>query len=601
MSLFLLALLACGPKPAAPSDTLSGAPEIVLNASAVAGVQDPTLRRLLHEHWEHTMSRAPVWATTLGDRRFDDSLGDPSGEAVADAERVTRGLRARAAAIDRAALSPADALTLALFEQRLDAALEQAVCAYWKWSISPRFNAFVDLSTLPEDHPVLAPEHGDSLLARYRAIPAYVDAEIANLREGLRTGFVSNAHSVALVVQQLDAALAEPVETWTLLEPDVRPGAYADPAAIEALRAALRVEVEARIAPAFARYRDALRDEVLPAGRPAGAEGVAALPDGEACYAAVVRGYTTTSRTPDEIHAIGLAEIESINAELAALGERLFGTRDRAAIYARLRTDPALYFTSADEVEAAANHAVAKARAAMPRAFGRLPGAEVVVRPIPPHEAPYTTIAYYRQPSPDGARPGEYFVNTYAPETRPRYEAEVLAYHEAIPGHHLQIAIARELPEVPAFRKYGGFTAFVEGWGLYAERLADELGLYTDDLSRAGMLSFDLWRAGRLVVDTGLHAKGWTRQEAVDFLLANTPQAENNIVNEVDRYVTWPGQALAYKTGQLAIRDARARAEVALGDDFELSAFHDLVLGAGALPLSVMDARIDAWIEGVGR
>ena len=232
----------------------------------------------------------------------------------------------------------------------------------------------------------------------------------------------------------------------------------------------------------------------------------------------------------------------------------------------------------------------------MPGYFGRLPQAECVIRRVPDHEAPFTTIAYYQPANPDGSKPGEYFVNTYAPQTRPRHEAEVLAYHESIPGHHLQIAISQELPELPAFRRYDGQTAFVEGWALYTERLADEMGLYTSDLDRLGMLSFDAWRASRLVVDTGVHHLGWSREQAEAFLIENTPLAENNIVNEVDRYISWPGQALAYKTGQLHIRKLRGQAEAALGDDFSLSAFHDVVLGSGAIPLPLVEQHVRAFI-----
>ena len=233
----------------------------------------------------------------------------------------------------------------------------------------------------------------------------------------------------------------------------------------------------------------------------------------------------------------------------------------------------------------------------MPRFFGTLPKASCIVRPIPEYEAPFSTIAYYQGPNPDGSKPGEYFINTYAPETRPRAEARVLAYHESIPGHHLQIAIAQELDELPAFRRHMGITAYVEGWALYTERLAEEMGLYADDLDRLGVLSFDAWRASRLVVDTGIHALGWTRERAEQFLAENTPLALNNIENEVDRYINWPGQALAYKLGQLEIRALRAQAKEALGEDFSIQSFHDVVLEAGAVSLGVLRQQVEAWIE----
>jgi uncharacterized protein (DUF885 family) len=282
---------------------------------------------------------------------------------------------------------------------------------------------------------------------------------------------------------------------------------------------------------------------------------------------------------------------------MSDIGERVYDTRDKAEIFRQLRTDPELYFDNEDEVEDKAAAALAKAKAAMGDYFGRLPEADCVVDRIPDYEAPYTTIAYYSQASPDGQRPGTYFVNTYKPETRPRHEAEVLAYHEAIPGHHLQIAISQELADVPAFRRNLGVTAFVEGWALYTEQLADEMGLYSGDLDRLGMGSFEAWRASRLVVDTGIHHKGWTRDQAVQFMLANTPLAENNIVNEVDRYVTWPGQALGYKTGQLEIWRLRRHAEEELGAKFSLSDFHDVVLGGGSVTLPVLGDRVQRWID----
>ncbi|MFN7142884.1 MAG: DUF885 domain-containing protein, partial [Myxococcota bacterium] len=254
-----------------------------------------------------------------------------------------------------------------------------------------------------------------------------------------------------------------------------------------------------------------------------------------------------------------------------------------------------LRFATEDEVEAKAASALAAARAAIPAWFGRLPAAECGVRRVPAHEAPYTTIAYY-WPAVPGQEPGYYYVNTHAPETRPRFEAEVLAFHESIPGHHLQIAIAQELPALPAFRRHLGTTAYVEGWALYTERLADEMGLYSGDLDRMGMLSFDSWRAARLVVDTGIHALRWTRAEAVRFFLENTPLAANNVANEVDRYITWPGQALAYKLGQIELRALRRQAEAALGARFSLPGFHDVVLGGGAVTLPVLRRRVEAWV-----
>jgi uncharacterized protein (DUF885 family) len=333
----------------------------------------------------------------------------------------------------------------------------------------------------------------------------------------------------------------------------------------------------------------------LPAARSGAQIGVGALPDGAACYAALIRHHTSEQPTADELHELGLAHIARIDEEFRVLGKRAFGTAKLDKILTRLRTDPKLYFETEQEVENFARASLHAAEAAAPKWFGRLPQAPCEVRRIPDYEAPYTTIAYYRQPT--EIDPGIYFINTFAPTTRPRYEARVLAIHEAVPGHHTQVALAQELSDAPAFRRHGGTTVFVEGWALYTERLADEMGLYETDLDRLGVLSFDAWRASRLVVDTGIHAKGWTRAQAIEFMLAHTALAENNIVNEVDRYVGWPGQALAYKYGQIELLRLREQAKAELNDRFDIAGFHDVVLGAGPVTLPILRGRVAAWIR----
>jgi uncharacterized protein (DUF885 family) len=312
------------------------------------------------------------------------------------------------------------------------------------------------------------------------------------------------------------------------------------------------------------------------------------VPDGQDAYRLLARAHTSLDTPPEEIHAIGLAEIERIDGEFVELGARLLATDGLAATLRALREAPVLHFTTRDEVFETAVRSLERANAAIPDWFGRLPKAPCEVVRMPEHEEKHSTIAYYREPSADGSRPGQHFINTYAPETRPRYEAETLAFHESVPGHHLQLAIMQELEDLPAFRRFNGCTAYIEGWGLYTERLSEEMGLLSGDLDRFGVLSFDAWRASRLVVDTGIHALGWTRQQAIDFMLAHTALGENNVANEVDRYIVWPGQALAYKLGQLELLRLRAEARERLGDRFDIRRFHDVVLGSGALPLPVL-------------
>ena len=339
-----------------------------------------------------------------------------------------------------------------------------------------------------------------------------------------------------------------------------------------------------------------MREQILPRARDDQHVGIGHLPDGKACYAKLIQVHTSLQLPAEEIHQIGLEENARIRAEMSALGGRLFGTRDLAAIQQRLRTDRALYFATRDEVEAKAREALTRAEAAMPRWFGQITRTPCVVKRVEGYEEKDTTIAYYRQPAVDGSRPGTYYINTYAPDTRPRYEAEALAFHESVPGHHTQIALAQEQDGLPEFRKHLGVTAYVEGWALYTERLADEMGLYSADLDRMGMLSFDAWRASRLVVDTGLHVMGWDRQRAIQYMLENTALARNNIENEVDRYIGWPGQALAYKLGQREIFALRHQAQRQLGTRFDIRAFHDNLLAHGAVSLAVLRGEIERWL-----
>ncbi|MFT5682827.1 MAG: hypothetical protein ACI8RZ_003751 [Myxococcota bacterium] len=595
----LLLILGCGPKVVEPTMAEPEAAPAVelasLSADAIGGTTDPILAQLLHDHWEDTLTRSPVWATQLGDHRFDDRISDGSlaGRAADRAARDAFLVRARA--LEKPQI-PADQQSLGLFAFSLEQDVARDVCDSGLWSLSARSNALVRFSHLPEAHTVTSGDDGRNLLARYRAIPGAIAADMERLSAGLDAGKVANATSVSKVLEQLSAQLDQPVEDWPLHAPITVEHADWNPEEQVRYRTGMSRATD-DIVTAIQGYHDFIAERILPAAEQRTAEGLTGLPDGAACYEALVGNYTTLPLTAGQIHEIGLDELEAIHEEFRQTGARALGTDDLGAIFSRLRTDPALYFTTEQEVEDKAVAALDAARTAMPAFFGRLPQAEAVVRRVPDHEAPFTTIAYYRQPSPDGSKPGEYFVNTYAPATRPRHEAEVLAYHEAIPGHHLQIAISQELPALPAFRRYDGQTAFVEGWALYTERLADEMGLYSSDLDRLGMLSFDAWRASRLVVDTGVHHLGWSREQAEAFLLENTPLAENNIVNEVDRYISWPGQALAYKIGQLQIRKLRRQAEAALGEDFSLSDFHDVVLGAGAIPLPLLESHVRAWIE----
>jgi uncharacterized protein (DUF885 family) len=591
--------IACGGgKPRTMTPSTEPSP---LAADAVAGVTSPALRDAIAEHWELAMRWTPTYATTLGDHRYDDQMARRNAAAIATYSAERDAVLARLVAIDASRLSKTDAITYALLRGRLEADVALDACKFHEWAVENGGGSLLgELSYLVESHGVKTPRDAENLVARMRIGAPLVDDMIENLSIGLADGRVAAAEKVRRAIEQIDAELARPVETWAMASPAWATVEHDDWAAGVRPRhvAALRDVVATQVAPAMARLRDFLRERVLPKARTE-KEGLAGLRDGEACYRATILSHVGLPMTPAQLHELGLVQIARTDAEITALGARVLGTSSLSETIARLRTDKSLYFTSGDEILATAQKALERAKAATPSVFATLPKTDCVMREIPSYEAPYTTIAYYRQPHYDGSKPGEYFVNTYKPETRPRFELEALTWHESIPGHHTQIAYAQELGAMPAFRKLDGSTAYVEGWALYTEVLADEIGLYSSDLDRLGKLSYDAWRASRLVVDTGIHAMGWSRQQAEQYMREHTALTEVNISNEVDRYIGWPGQALAYKVGQLHILGLRAKAQQELGDKFDLKGFHAAVLGVGAVTLPVLDDVVDDWIASV--
>jgi uncharacterized protein (DUF885 family) len=532
------------------------------------------LDTLAAEFWEAWLRRHPVYATAIGDRRFDDQLTDesPAGRAAWRSaldgfEQRLRGT-ARADPVTHAALAE----TLAMDRAFLDADLIA-------FNVDPMDGPQVDLLNIPSLQPLRDAREAEALLARWRAMPASLDEASENLRRGAADGRLAVSMLCTKVVEQLDELLARPDAEWPLLEPA---------AEVPEIRDELLRVVGDEIRPAFERYRACIVDEIAPRARPDDRPGLVHVPGGAETYAQLVRAHTSVDTPPEELHRIGLEEIARIDSEFAQLGSSLLGTGGREGTLEALRKDPALHFTTREEIATVAEASLARANAAIGDWFGRLPKAPCEVVVMPAHEEKHSTIAYYREPAADGSRPGQYYVNTYAPETRPRYEAETLAFHESVPGHHLQLAIMQEVSGLPDFRRFYGTTAYVEGWGLYTERLSEEMGLLSGELDRFGVLSFDAWRASRLVVDTGMHALGWTRQQAIDFMTVHTALGANNIANEVDRYIAYAGQALAYKVGQLELLRLRAEARERQGSRFDIRRFHDVVLGEGALPLPVL-------------
>ena len=537
------------------------------------------LDRLATDYWESFLERHPVHATSLGDRRFDDRLDDDTPAGRAAWARTLDALESRLNVLP----GGEDAVTRAALAEalRTDRAFHEADLG--SFSIDPMDGLQVALLAIPSYQPVRTAAEAGALLTRWRSMPAALDVAVDRLRAGSRDGRVGVATPIAKVLEQIDDLLARPDAEWPLATPAEQ---------APEIRDELHRIIGEEIRPAYQRYR-AFLAELQPKARPDDRPGMLHVPGGAAGYRLLVRAHTSLDTPPEEIHAIGLAEIERIDGEFVELGGRLLGADGLAATLRALREDPALHFTTRDEVFETAVRSLERANAAIPDWFGRVPKAPCEVVRMPEHEEKHSTIAYYREPSADGSRPGQHFINTYAPETRPRYEAETLAFHESVPGHHLQLAIMQELDGLPAFRRFNGCTAYVEGWGLYTERLSEEMGLLSGEIDRFGVLSFDAWRASRLVVDTGLHALGWTRQQAIDFMLAHTALGENNVTNEVDRYIAWPAQALAYKLGQLELLRLRDEARDRQGDRFDIRRFHDAVLGQGALPLPVLREAVE--------
>jgi uncharacterized protein (DUF885 family) len=565
-----------------------------------ASAPSAALDALAAEYWDAFLETNPLAATVLGDTRFDALLPDPTPEGAAAARGRFAAILGRVTALGPSIADPGDRITLSALRESAGSDVAGLETGLSDWNVDPMEGVPAELLLVPDYQRLETPADGQEMVARWRAMAGYTDRHTETLRRSLADGRVASRAPVARVVAILERLLEDRDDAWPLLAPLAEPGSQSGWSTPERERFAteLRGAVAEEIRPAFGRLHEALVMEIMPAARPDERPGMCHVPGGDRAYPRLIRLHTSLDVGADELHRIGLAEIDRIDQELAALAGRVTGARTLGEALAALRTDSALHFVTRDEVFSKAESSLARATEAIPDWFGRLPRTRCEVVRMGQHEEEHSTIAYYRQPASDGSRPGRYYINTFAPETRPRYEAEVLAYHEAIPGHHLQAAIGQELPQAAEFRRHLGPTAFFEGWGLYSERLADEMGLYSGDLDRIGVLSFDAWRASRLVVDTGMHAMGWPRRRAIEFMLEHTALAENNIVNEVDRYIVMPGQALAYKVGQLELLRLRAEASQRLGGAFDIRSFHDVVLGNGAIALPVLREIVEAWAGG---
>jgi uncharacterized protein (DUF885 family) len=541
----------------------------------------------------------PTLATFLGDRRYDDRIEDLSVEAQGEQRATWVAFQERLAALpaDRpsAAESAESQVTRGLLSAELAERIESIDHRLVEWRSDQMDGIHAGLLNVAPQINAPTPEAAAALVERHRQMGGLLDQAVARFLAGRDNGRTPARVNIERSLRQLDGFLASSVEE----DPFVTFPGPSDWDGEDAWRAALAEVDRTVIRPGFERYREALADELLPVARPDEHCGLSWVPGGDAIYAALIRQHTTLDLDAQEIHRIGLEEVEEhLPAEYAEVGGRLFGTTATEAIFERLRSDPELRYRSAQEVMDHARSCLDAASARMGDWFGRLPVSACRIAEVPAFMAADAPTAYYFPQAADGSRPGTYYVNTYEPLERNRYETAAIAFHEAIPGHHLQLAIATELTSLPRFRRFSlGNTAFVEGWALYAERLAEEMGLYDTDIDRLGMLAGDSWRACRLVVDTGLHALGWSRQQALDFMTAHAPVSLEEIAVEVDRYIGIPGQALAYKIGQREIMRLRRQAEQRLAGRFDVSAFHDTVLGSSTVNLPVLGDLVEGWIE----
>jgi uncharacterized protein (DUF885 family) len=554
------------------------------------------LARLSDEFFEVAHTTDPFNATQLGVSGFDALIPDPSRDGAARGARRLASIETRLDAIDTALLGEKDQTNHAVLARLAWGARSDLEHGLWEGNASaggyssPQAELFQSVPTALLDDAAAA----DGYLQRLRGLAGFLDAVTRRYREASRNGRVSTKVGVRQAVEQLEGHLAKPLAEDTLVAVDPPEQVGRD-----AFRAEAAGIVEAEIRPAILRLLECLRTELLPVARGDDEVGIRFIPGGAEGYRAAVRRQTTTDLTAEEIHQIGLDSLADLEGEWAELGGRVLQTTDVPSILARLRDDPALRFASSAEIVRTVTDALRRAEEARDDWFPAYQIPDCVIEEIDPVEAGNAPLAYYRPPAAGGLRPGAHCVLTSEPEKRFVYEYEALAFHESTPGHHLQIASAQTLPELPAYRRFldAEVCAYCEGWGLYCERLADEMGLYTSDLQRLGMLSFDALRACRLVVDTGMHHFGWSRSRAAEFMWQHTATTQANVRNEIDRYIGWPGQALAYMIGRREIRRLRELAERRLGAGFDIRAFHAAVLGGGAVPLGVLDQVVTRWAD----
>ena len=542
------------------------------------------LHALFDAEWERGVRESPETASYRGDHRFNDRWSDLSLDALRARQAADRAALEKLRAIDRDVLSEADRLSYDVFAWQLERSVERQKYNEWQRPLSQR-GGIQTAEGIAEVLPFRDADDYRDWIKRLEAIPTLVEQTTGLMREGLAAGNTPPRVLMERVPGQIESQLVDDPTESPFYKPFTRMPDSIPAAERQALQASAQKAIRESVIPAYRDFNTFFNDEYLPGTR----ETIAAvdMPDGKAYYDFLVGQFTTTDLTADEVHQIGLKEVARIRAEMEQVRQEIGFDGDLAAFFEHLRTDPALFYDSPEALLEAYQAMSKRIDPELVKVFKTIPRLPYGVRPIPDNIAPDTTTAYYQPGAVDGTRAGYYYVNLYKPEVRPKWEMMALSLHEAVPGHHFQFARGQELPDVPMFRRVGYFTAYGEGWGLY-----------DDPYDRMGQLAYDMWRAVRLVVDTGMHSKGWSRQQAIDYFMDNSPKTLQDVTNEIDRYIGWPGQALAYKIGQLKISELRADAERELGDDFDLRAFNDAVLSTGSVPLETLERHMREWIAG---
>lgn len=572
---------------------------LLLSSAASAAPVDAGATAALHalfdDDYQRQLREDPLSADYLGDSRYDDRLPDLSPASLAAHQQAERDSRRRLLAIDRSRLSEADQLNYDIYRRQV----EERIAGFRFHDVQMPVTQQGGVHVLADGAlQLLRFEHEKDYanwIARLRAYGTFTDQTIALMRQGMASGWLPPKAIMQRVPAQIAAQLSPAPQDSAYYAPFKTMSANVPAARRAALRGQALAAVKEVVVPALQRFQRFFNDEYLPVCRDSVAAGD--LPDGKAYYDYLARAHTTTDLSAEQIHQIGLKEVERLRGEMEKIRVEVGFKGDLAAFFIYLRSDPKFHYNDPKQLLTAYRATAKLIDPQLTRLFGTLPRTPYGVVPIPANISADNTTAYYSPGTVDGRRAGNYYVNLYKPETRYLWEMLPLTLHESVPGHHLQISLANELPEQPMFRRTAGFTAFVEGWALYAEQLGYDMDLYADPYDRMGQKTYEMWRAVRLVVDTGLHAQGWTRQQAIDYFKANAPKSELDITNEIDRYLATPGQALAYKIGQMKISELRAQAQSRLGEHFDLRAFHDQLLGAGALPLSVLEQRMHSWMD----